>query len=158
MLTSQYSSDEGADLRRYLRDLVALSTLPAVWVGQSPQVIVASFAAAMLRTLQVESVYVRLDATAEGRGAIETACTDRGPADPGQVRDLATALEVPISYAGRMLGVVALGTQRDDFSPSEYERLLVQVGVNHLAIALATAQLRAGQVELAERQRANEEL
>ena len=41
---------------------------------------------------------------------------------------------------------------------AEYERLLVQVGVNQLAIALASARLQAGQVELAERQRAEEEL
>src|ERR1700716_2517459 len=151
--------EAAADLRRYLRDLVAVSTLPAAWVGQSPQAIVYSFAEALLRILQVESVYVRLDATAEAQAAIETACTDSGPADPGHVRDRARALEVPISYAGRALGVVATGAPRDDsLQPSEYERLLVQVGANQLAIAIASAQLRAGQVELAERQRAEEEL
>jgi PAS domain S-box-containing protein len=161
MLTSQHYSDDGANLRRYLRDLVALSALPAVWVGQSPQAIADNFAEALQRTLQLEFVYVRLNAMADSQPPIEAACTDSGAAHPAHVRDLASALEVPISYAGQTLGVVALGTPRDDLlqpQASEYERLLVQVGVNQLAIALATAQLRAGQVELAERQRANEEL
>ena len=151
--------EAAADLRRYLRDLVAVSTLPAAWVGQSPQVIVYSFAEVLLRILHVECVYVRLDATAEAQTAVEAACTDSGPADTGHVRNLARALEVPISYAGRTLGVVATGAPRNDsLQPSEYERLLVQVGANQLAVAVASAQLRAGQVELAERQRAEEEL
>ena len=51
MLSSQHSSDEGAALRRYLRDLVALSALPAAWIGQSTQAIVESFSTALLRTL-----------------------------------------------------------------------------------------------------------
>jgi PAS domain S-box-containing protein len=161
MLTSQHSSDEGADLRRHVRDLVALSTLPAVWVGQSTRAIADSFVEAMLRTLQLGFVYVRLEGTTDSQPPIEAACTDGGPAAPHRVRDMPRMLEVPVAYAGRTLGVVALGTPRAEGlqqEPSEYERLLVQVGVNHLAIALASAQLRAGQFELAERQRAEDEL
>jgi len=75
----------------------------------------------------------------------------RNPTGDGLVRLGLTS----IGYAGRTLGVVALGTQQDDF-PSEYDRLLVQVGANQVAIALASAQLRAGQDELVEQRRAEE--
>jgi PAS domain S-box-containing protein len=149
--------EDGTDLRRYLRDLVALSALPAVWVGQSTQAIVESFAEALLRTLQSEFVYVRLEAIAESQPAVEIARADSGAADPRQVRDAARALEVPISYAGRRLGVVTCGMPLDNV-PSEHERLLVQVAANQLAIAVETAQLQARQVELAERERAEQEL
>jgi PAS domain S-box-containing protein len=163
MPTSQHSSDEDADLRRYLRDLVALSTLPAVWVGQSRQAIADSFAQALLRSLQVEFVYVRLEGAAESEAAIETACMDRGSAELQRVRDMPRALEVPVAYAGRTLGIVAVGPPRDDFLQlelqlSENQRLLLQVGANQVAIALASGQLQAGQAELAERQRTNEQL
>ena len=157
MLSSQHSSDEGAALRRYLRDLVALSALPAAWIGQSTQAIVESFSTALLRTLQVDFVYARVVPAGEPEAAIEVACTDSGLADPRRVRDLPTGVEMPIAYAGRTMGVVAVGVSQNDVS-AEYERLLVQVGVNQLAIALASARLQAGQVELAERQRAEEEL
>ena len=157
MLSSQHSSDEGAALRRYLRDLVALSALPAAWIGQSTQAIVESFSTALLRTLQVDFVYARVVPAGEPEAAIEVACTDSGLADPRRVRDLPTGVEMPIAYAGRTMGVVAVGVSQNDVS-AEYERLLVQVGVNQLAIALASARLQAGQVELAERQRTEEEL
>ena len=110
MLSSQHSSDEGAALRRYLRDLVALSALPAAWIGQSTQAIVESFSTALLRTLQVDFVYARVVPAGEPEAAIEVACTDSGLADPRRVRDLPTGVEMPIAYAGRTMGVVAVGS------------------------------------------------
>jgi signal transduction histidine kinase len=53
-----------------------------------------------------------------------------------------------IGHPGPMSGIVVAGMRRDDF-PSSYDRLLVRVGANQLAIALQGAELRAVQ----ERQR-----
>ena len=63
--------DDAAELRRNLRDLVALTALPAIWLGQSPQVIVESFTDALLRTLRVDFLYARLPAAAESGSLIE---------------------------------------------------------------------------------------
>src|SRR4051812_26064723 len=91
-VTSQESSDEVVALRTYLRDLVAISTLPAVWVGQSPQAIVESFADALLGTLRVEFVYVHLESQGGSEPSIEAAHTDRGPAGLLRAREIGQAL------------------------------------------------------------------
>jgi signal transduction histidine kinase len=65
-----------------------------------------------------------------------------------------------VGHAGGTLGVVAAGAPRDDFA-SDYDRLLMRVGANQLAIALQGAQLEAARAELAkleERQRLAREL
>jgi hypothetical protein len=45
------SADAIQSLRRCIRDLVALSTLPEVWVDQSPLAIAESLADVLLSTL-----------------------------------------------------------------------------------------------------------
>jgi signal transduction histidine kinase len=164
--------EDVAELRRNLRDLVALTALPAIWLGQSPQVIVESFTDALLRTLRVDFVYARLPAAAESEPLIEALSLDRQASDlspsdiaaelrslpssegfpfspslssPGAAVGLASA---PIGPPGPASGLVVAGMRRDDF-PSSYDRLLVRVGANQLAIALQGAELRAVQ----ERQR-----
>jgi signal transduction histidine kinase len=179
---------EATKLRRYLRDLVALSTLPAVWVGQSPQLIVEGFTDALLRTMGVDFVYARVSALGLGGPTMEAVSSERRGAlhsSPREVgRELAPWLEhhdvsrrtlVPsplggdgqltlavatVGHAGGTLGVVAVGAARDDFA-SDYDRLLMRVGANQLAIALQGAQLEAARAELAkleERQRLAREL
>jgi len=175
-------------LRRYLRDLVALSTLPAVWVGQSPQLIVEGFTEGLLRTMGVDFVYARVSALSGSGPMMEAVSTEQRGAhgsSPREIgRELAPWLEhydasrttlVPsplgegeqvalavatVGHAGRTLGVVAAGAARDDFA-SDYDRLLMRVGANQLAIALQGAQLEAARAELAkleERQRLAREL
>src|SRR5919199_3742914 len=92
LLAGEASSDDVGELRRYLRDLMTLSALPALWVGQSPQAIVASFADALLATLRLEFVYVRLLPGAETEPAVETACTKLGPAGAARARAIGQAL------------------------------------------------------------------
>jgi signal transduction histidine kinase len=169
--------DDAAELRRNLRDLVALTALPAIWLGQSPQVIVESFTDALLRTLRVDFVYARLPAAGESGSLIEALSLDRRASDLSP-SDIATELrsfpssegfEFPplisspgtavglapasIGPPGPASGIVVAGMRRDDF-PSSYDRLLVRVGANQLAIALQGAELRAVQ----ERQRLAREL
>ena len=51
--------DDPAELRRNLRDLVALTALPAIWLGQSPQVIVESFTDALLLAIALQGAELR---------------------------------------------------------------------------------------------------
>jgi signal transduction histidine kinase len=164
--------DDAAELRRNLRDLVALTALPAIWLGQSPQVIVESFTDALLRTLRVDFVYARLPASGESGSPIEAVsldprASDLSPSDiarelrafpssegfafpsaSSSARASVGLAPASIGLPGPASGVVVAGMRRDDF-PSSYDRLLVRVGANQLAIALQGAELRAVQ----ERQR-----
>ncbi len=171
---------EPANLRRYLRDLVALSALPAIWVGQSPKLIVNGLTDALLRTLRADFVYARVASLSHAEITTEAVSTDRGPSlhlSPGDIgrklepwlesqppspskrlpsplgdgRQVALAVAT-IGLAGGALGVVAAGSSREDFA-SDYDRLLVRVGANQLAVALQGAQLQAAQAELEQRRR-----
>lgn len=148
------------------QDLVALSTLPAIWVGQSPQVIVESFTDALLRMLRVDFVSARLPASGEPGPLIEALSLDRraGELSPSEItrglRSLTSSegfeflppissggasvalAPASIGHTGPASGVVLAGMRRDDF-PSGYDRLLVRIGANQLAIALQEAELRA---------------
>lgn len=46
-------------LRAMLRDLVALSAIPAAWVGREPAARAAGLADALIGLLQLDFVYVR---------------------------------------------------------------------------------------------------
>jgi signal transduction histidine kinase len=164
--------DDPAELRRNLRDLVALTALPAIWLGQSPQAIVESFADALLRTLRVDFVYARLPDAGESGSLIEALSVDPRASDlsPSEIAARVRSLPLsdgfgfpaPISSTdaamglapasigppGPASGLVVAGMRRVDF-PTSYDRLLVRVGANQLAIALQGAELRAVQ----ERQR-----
>src|ERR1700716_2352379 len=48
------------ELRRCIRDLVALSTLPSIWTSYNPQQIADSIAAALLSMLAADFVYISL--------------------------------------------------------------------------------------------------
>src|SRR5207237_4851440 len=47
-------------LRRAIRDLVALSTVPAAWVGREPAAIVAGLADVLVNSLHLDFAFVRL--------------------------------------------------------------------------------------------------
>src|SRR6058998_2423433 len=47
-------------LRRALRDLVALSTVPAAWVGREPPAIAAGLADVLVGSLHLDFAFVRL--------------------------------------------------------------------------------------------------
>ena len=52
--------EENRRLRRTMRDLVALSTLPAVWVGLGPEGIARSLADVLRDALSLDLIYIRL--------------------------------------------------------------------------------------------------
>ena len=57
-------------LRRALRDLVALSTVPAAWVGREPPAIAAGLADVLVNSLHLDFAFVRL-CDLNGGGEVE---------------------------------------------------------------------------------------
>jgi PAS domain S-box-containing protein len=151
------AADESRTLRRTMRDLVALSALPAVWAGLRPLQVAEGLADVLRAALRLDLVYIRLDGQTQGQG-IEVARTAGGtdkardigralapwldgadldampllanPVGPGTVRVVA----VPIG-CGRQDGVLVAGSRQTAF-PSEEERLLLNVAANQAAAAL----------------------
>src|SRR6202051_4314268 len=54
------SHPESVALRTALRELVALSTIPAAWVGREPPVIAAGLADVLVGSLRLDFAFVRL--------------------------------------------------------------------------------------------------
>ncbi|MBW8878089.1 MAG: response regulator [Acidobacteria bacterium] len=145
-----------AQLRRCIRDLVALSAIPAFWTGRSAADIAEGLADLLLSTLRLDLVYVRLYGPEDGalteaaRGAkgppLAAAAVghslapwlDRGGFDPpvtipASEGDATLRLAViPLGYQGKA-GVVAAASRQPDF-PHELDRLLLQITVNQAAL------------------------
>ena len=144
--------------QRTIRDLVALSTLPAIWVNYQPLQVAQSLAEVLQSTLGLDLVYLRLRGQADG-GAIEVARTGRRPTEAGQAEEIGRALtpwldrahtnsavsvpnpvgsgtvrivRIPIGWEGEEWVLVA-GSQHADF-PTDEERLLLSVGANQAAM------------------------
>src|SRR5258707_5030284 len=143
-----------------MRDVVALSALPAVWAGYRPLQVAEGLADVLLSTLRLDLVYIHLPRQTQGQG-IEVARTAEGSAPTDHTRDIGRALApwldgagidsapplpnpvgpgtvrvvaVPLG-CGRQVGVLVAGSQQRPF-PSEEERLLLSVAANQPAAAL----------------------
>jgi signal transduction histidine kinase/ActR/RegA family two-component response regulator len=159
--------DDGS-LRRYLRDLVAVSTLSAIWSRRDPQLIAQSLADVICRSLPVAITYVGLGKDDASR--IEAAGAPSGPltqeqahkignaaraiADPGSDRtpvDLfgAEPLYVSITPIGldSEFGMIVVGS-RDPAFPSSVEQLLLSVPANQAAVVLQQRQMQTTLREL----------
>src|SRR5438552_15697270 len=84
-------ADETRSLRRTMRELVALSALPAVWAGYRPLQVAEGLADVLLSTLRLDLVYLRLPGQAEAQG-IEVARTAGGATPTCQTQDIGRAL------------------------------------------------------------------
>ena len=146
-------------LREGLRDLVALSAIPAAWIGSEPPAVAAGLADALVGLLQLDFAFVRLSDPG-GAGAVEVtrgsawtgfpewleghlATTDPFPRkevvpDIGDDSPL-RGLVVPVGVSGEA-GVVAAASERGDF-PTPMDQLLLSVAANHAAAAFQTARL-----------------
>jgi PAS domain S-box-containing protein len=143
-----------------LRELVALSTIPAAWVGREPPIIAAGLADVLVGSLYLDFAFVRL-CDPKGGGAIEVMRGYAWKAFPewlqthpgvvGQfsckeiVADLGGAepcrgVVIPIGVNAEA-GLVAAACTRTDF-PSELDQLLLSVAANHAAAAFQNARLR----------------
>ncbi len=144
-----------------MRDLVALTGLPALWLGCSDQTIAEGLADALFGALRADLLYVSLEVPWEG-WRIEVGRTERWRHEESRARDVSRALRpwldiaaasspvsipnplgegtvqlavAPIRYL-QVYGIVAAGSQRPDF-PTELDQLLLQVAANEAGISLA---------------------
>jgi len=157
---STESPTESVALRTALRELVALSTIAAVWVGKEPPTIAADLAEVLIGSLDLDFVFVRLR-DPKGGAAIEVT---RGGAwkgfpewlrgrmdggDPFSSREIVAgpggaepcrgvAIPIGVNAEG---GLVAAACSRTNF-PSEIDQLLLSVTANHAAAAFQNARLR----------------
>jgi signal transduction histidine kinase len=159
-------ADEASELRNCIRDLVALSTMPGMWIGREPQRIADDIADLLRTMLRAHIALVRLrsphgDAPLEAiasaadadRAAFSAAIAETGSAGRHIQHMVVThgsttlpAVLVPVGLHGER-GYFAVGALRSDF-PVELEAVLVRVAAAQAAVALQGAEL------LAERQRA----
>jgi PAS domain S-box-containing protein len=155
------------ELRRCVRDLVALSTLPAMWQKYDPHRIADSVAASLLSMLRADFVYMALpgrrddplievvrvgktiapDLTATIRAAVrkelptpafQQLLTIANPLGEGMLR-LACS---PIGFGGE--AVVVVGSRHLEF-PTEAQRLLLGIAANEATIALQRWQVESNQ-------------
>lgn len=137
-----------ASLRQCVRDLLALSTLPAIWVNADPHYIAESLAKLVVSLLDADFACVLL-----GDPKVETIhCHDRTrirlAPDPSHLRSMCRnnatleleagcgqirTLRVPIGREPRSALIAASG--RPDF-PSNTEQMLMRVAANQAAISL----------------------
>jgi signal transduction histidine kinase/PAS domain-containing protein len=158
-------------LRAVLRDLVALSNIPAAWIGKEPAAVTTGLADALVGLLQLDFVFVRLRDPG-GAGAVDVTRGDAWTAFPDWLeRRLATGSElsskeivpgvgsgaepgdgvvIPVGVNGEG-GLVAAACDRSDF-PTDVDQLLLSLAANHAATAFQSARL------IHERRRAEEEL
>jgi signal transduction histidine kinase len=158
-------------LRTALRDLVALSALPAAWVGRGPPAVAAGLADALVELLQLDFASVRL-CDPSGAGAVDVTrgnawktfpeWLERHHATSGPLsgKEIIPAVDgsaepcrgvvVPLGVHAER-GIVAAACGRSDF-PTEIEQLLLSLAANHAATAFQSARL------IQERLSAEEEL
>jgi PAS domain S-box-containing protein len=146
-------------LRTAVRDLVALSTIPAAWVGREPAAIVAGLADVVVNSLRLDFAFVRL-CDPNGGAAVEIARGSACDAFPewlqhylanGRlshreiVRDIGTGAQrccgivIPVGVAAEG-GLVAAACSHHDF-PTEIDQLLLSVAANHAATAFRMARI-----------------
>jgi C4-dicarboxylate-specific signal transduction histidine kinase len=167
-------ADENLRLRAALRDLVALSTIPAGWIGIEPRTIAAGLADILAGSLGFDFAFVRLlDPTRGVTIDVTSGCATREFLDwlQAQLFTLDESLRkqiipnvvgfddrlkslrgivVPIGF-NAYAGLVAVGCERSDF-PTETDRMLLTVAANHAATAFRGANL------IHEQRRAEEEI
>jgi signal transduction histidine kinase len=166
-------ADENLRLRAALRDLVALSTIPAGWIGIEPRTIAAGLADILTGSLCFDFAFVRLlDSTGGVPIDVTSGCATREFLDwlQAQLSTLDESLRkqiipsvvgfderlkslrgivIPIGF-NAYAGLVTVGCERSDF-PTETDRMLLTVAANHAATAFRSANL------IHERRRAEEE-
>ena len=147
-------------LRTALRDLVALSAIPAAWVGREPPAIAAGLADVLVGSLHLDFGFVRL-CDPNGGATVEVT---RGNAwktfpewlerrlavvghfsrkeiipDIGRGAGPCRGIVIPVGVnaAG---GLIAAACDRTDF-PTEIDQLLLSVAANHAATAFQNSRL-----------------
>ncbi|MBR0749048.1 PAS domain S-box protein [Bradyrhizobium japonicum] len=161
---------EPQELRRCIRDLVALSTLPALWKDYDARQIADSVAAALLSMLNADIICVSMPGLRDGAAAgvvrtsqavssrssdhIERILRGAWRGSRGEISAIDNPLgkgtlriaAAPMSFGGDA-GIVA-GSVNPQF-PSETHRLLLGIAANHAALAMQRRHAEAEQRRLA---------
>jgi hypothetical protein len=155
--------DHSADIRRLratVGDLLALSTIPEVWVGREPPAIVAELADLLIESLHLDFAFARLC----DPNRLQTVEAMRGAswktfpewlqkhlaATGGQIyrKEIVTnvggerscrGIVIPIGVNGER-GLVAAASDRSDF-PDQIDQQLLSVAANNAATAFENASL-----------------
>jgi signal transduction histidine kinase len=145
-------------LHAVLRDLVALSALPAMWVGQESSAVAGGLADTLVELLRLDFVFVRLR-DLDGAGEVDVtrgsawqgfpdwlahhaAASAQFPATPIMVDaddDSMRGVAIRIGVGGEG-GLVAAASGRRGF-PTAFEQLLLSLAANHAATAFENARL-----------------
>lgn len=141
-------------LHTALRDLVALSNMPAWWVGQSPSGIADSLCEILLHAVRADVVHVQVTDPSTGESCAADMYLDEpngtvvrgqaGVVPSAQGRSTASGMRwarLRIGARGE-LGHFAVGSTSPEF-PEAHETVLMQVASNQLAVALRYASLMA---------------
>ncbi len=140
-------------LRRAMRDLLALCTIPAAWVGRDPDAIAKGVVDVLVTTLRAECGYLFLSGDVRTVRAVKGSlpekvlqaliarCGEQLPRAPivHELPEEYRALMVSI-HVGTKAGVIAAISQRIDF-PTETESMLLSVASNQAAVSLEAAYL-----------------
>ena len=157
-MTAADPHSEALELRRCIRDLVALSALPAMWKGYEPGRIAKSAASALVSMLGAEFVYVGLSSERDDDGVDVVKMAS--PVEATLLREIAAAVKLEIRDAGGRetmtianplfrsalrlaiapigfegIGVIVAGALAADF-PTETQRLLLITAANKAALGL----------------------
>jgi signal transduction histidine kinase len=148
------------EANRCIRELTALSLLPAIWSAGEPDQIRDSLADALQSSLRADLVYVRCRDGGEGGANAAIRATDI-PNDAQLLRTVGDAVDqslegrglelvklavhgllinifvIPLG-PGQEFGVLAVGSRRDTY-PTVIERILLNVAVNQAIIAFRSA-------------------
>jgi signal transduction histidine kinase/CheY-like chemotaxis protein len=82
-----------AEAQSAIRDVIALSTLPAVWMGAQPERIAESLLAVLETTLRPACSYIRIPSLVEGNaGVVERCLVDGRAASPEQTAELSAPI------------------------------------------------------------------
>jgi len=136
------------ELRRRLRDLVALTSLSAVWTGKEPGEIARSLAHVLRTSLRLEVAAVRgarraFGAVAAGDGPLVAAAVEalfsvaaesKGVAVAEWDGESARVAGAPLGYDAEYGEVVV--ASRDTSFPTELDRMLLSVAVNQATMAI----------------------
>jgi PAS domain S-box-containing protein len=160
MPTTTMHLDDRHDLRRYLRDLAALTALPAIWNRSGRRRLGQELADVLMEVLSPDYIYVRFKGPDGGRdieilrpgraksaqweGAVSVAIQPLLSCDTSDAavlslphpytNELVQAAVIPIGF-GCEFGVIVAVSGADAF-PSEEERLLIGVAANQAASVL----------------------
>jgi transcriptional regulator with GAF, ATPase, and Fis domain len=160
-MTIETVTEENRQLRQIIRDLVALASVPAAWIGREPQQIAESFSDLLMSTLRLDGAYLRLNRQDEKPIQLVRApqCPEFAEWLKSQeTQAWATAcgtnqqrIEIPCGSRTLYVSVIPIGINAEAGSiatavyrpgyPTETETLLLSVTTNQALISFQTSAL-----------------